>query len=213
MPTVRVACTNPGGGVCLNTVTAGTYTTEQFVAQLTYTVPNAWQNLEDTPGNFLLVAPGYSLTGVDAGGSDFIGVYASVKAENRNCATDQEAGSDQPGVAHTPVDMAKEFQTRPGVVAAKPTPATIGGLSGLVMDLHMAADWKGTCFYAETPVVQLIGGVPPSGLDHPLVPGLTMRLYLLARGETTLAIELDDFAQGAHLDTYSKIVETMRFGS
>jgi hypothetical protein len=79
------------------------------------------------------------------------------------------------------------------------------------MDLRMAADWKGTCFYAQTPVVQLIGGVPPSGLDHPLVPGLTMRLYLLARDDTTLAVEIDDFAQGAHLDAYSKVVETMRF--
>ena len=192
-------------------MSAGTYTTEEFVPQLTYTVPDAWQNLEDNPGNFGLVAPGYSLEGVDAGGSDFIGVYTSVKAENRKCATDAEAVSDQPGVAHTPADMAKEFQARPGLVATKPVSATVGGLSGLVMDLHMAADWKGTCFYAKTPVVQLIGGVPPSGLDHPLVPGLTMRLYLLARGDTTLGIELDDFAHGAHLDTYSQIVETMQF--
>jgi hypothetical protein len=204
-------CTNPDGGECLNTVSAGTYTTVAFVPQLSYTVPDAWQNLEDIPGNFLLVAPGYSLTGVNAGGSDFIGVYTSVKAENRKCSTEQEAGSDQPGVARTPAAIATEFQARPGVVATKPAPASIGGLSGLVMDLHMAASWTGMCFYQPGPVVQLIGGVPPSGLDHPLIPGLTMRLYLLARGDTTLAIEVDDYAKGAHLDTYSTIVEAMHF--
>ncbi len=204
------ACTNPEGGVCLNTVKAGTYTTAELVPQLTYTVPDAWQNLEDTPGNFLLVAPGYSLEGVNAGGSDFIGVYTSVRAENRKCGSEQEASSDEPNVAHTPAAMAKEFQNRPGVVATKPKAVSIGGLSGLVMDLRMAADWKGTCFFAQSPYVQLIGGAPPSSLDHGLGPGLTMRLYLLARGDTTLAIEVDDFAEGAHLDGYSKIVETMQ---
>lgn len=212
IPTARAACTNPDGGVCLNTLAAGTYTTATFVPQLTYTVPNAWQNLEDTPGNFLLVAPGYSLAGVNAGGSDFIGVYTSVRAENRKCATDAEAGSDQPGIAHTPAAMTAEFQVRPGLVATKPTPVSVGGLTGLVMDLQMKASWTGTCFYAQTPVVQLIGGVAPSGLDHPLVPGLTMRLYLLGRGDSTLAIEIDDYAGGAHLASYSKIVEMMQFG-
>jgi hypothetical protein len=207
-------CTNPEGGVCLNTVKAGTYTTVTFTPQLTYTVPDDWQNLEDTPGNFLLVAPGYSLEGVNVGGSDYIGVYTSVKAQNRECDTEEEAGSDQPDVAQTPEAMASEFQKRPGLVTSQAKPVTIGGLSGLVMDLRMAPDWKGTCFYSNgQPVVQLIGGVAPSGLDHGLGPGLSMRLYLLKRGDTTLAVEIDDFADGAHLDTYSKIVDKFTFGS
>ena len=210
----RPECTNPEGGVCLNTVKAGTYTTVEFTPQLTYSVPDDWQNLEDTPGNFLLVAPGYSLEGVNAGGSDFIGVYTSVKAENRKCDTEEEAGSDQPGVAHTPQAMASDFQKRPGLVTTQPKPVSIGGLTGLVMDLRLAPGWTGTCFYANgQPVVQLIGGVPPSGLDHPIVPGLTMRLYLLQRADTTLAVEIEDFADGAHLDSYSKIVHKLMFGS
>lgn len=75
-------CPNPEGQACLGALQSGTYTTTVFQPQLTYTVPAGWSNLEDTPGNFLLVPPHFTLAGVNAGTSDFIGIYTSVAAPN-----------------------------------------------------------------------------------------------------------------------------------
>jgi hypothetical protein len=202
-------CGNPDAGACLNTLTAGTYSTEAFEPGLTYTMPDGWQNLSDIAGEVAFLAPGDSLDDPDAEG---IVVFTSVRAENRKCSTLAEAESDEPGVAHTPEAMAAEFQARPGLTTSTPEPATIGGLSGLVMDISMAPDWTGMCFYWDEPAVQLIGGVPPSEFDHAIIPGLTMRLYLLARGSSTIAVEISDFSDGAHLDAYSAIVEQFKFG-
>ena len=103
---------------------------------------------------------------------------------------------------------------RPGLATTPSTPVSVGGLSGVVLDITLADGWTGTCFYAPggLPVVPMFRGVEPSSLDHAMAPGLTMRLYLLDRPLGTLAIEVDDFADGEHLDTYSTIVDQITFG-
>jgi hypothetical protein len=208
-----LTCSNPDQGACLDTLAAGTYTTDAFQPGLTYTMPEGWQNLSDLQGEVFFLAPGQSLEGVNAGGSDYIGVYTSVRALNRRCRTEAEAASDQPGVARTPQALAAEFQARRGLATTTPRAVSIGGLSGLVMDISMAADWTGTCFYLDEPAVQLMGGVAPSDFEHGILRDLTMRLYLLRRGDSTLAIEIDDYSNGANLDAYSRIVEAFEFGS
>jgi hypothetical protein len=216
--TAWVTCSHPDGGACRNALTAGTYATGEFLPGLHYSVPDGWQNLSDLQGEVFLLAPGYSPEDVNSDQSESISVFTSVRAENRLCATATQAESDEPGVAHTPEAMAAEFQARPGLVTSTPQPVSIGGLTGLVMDIGMAAGWTGTCFYSPEPVVQLIAGAPPSEFEHPIIEGLTMRVYLLdldyelRRLESTLAIEVDDVSGGAHLDGYSKIVETFSFG-
>lgn len=207
-----LTCSNPDHGACLDTLTAGTYTTDAFEPGLTYTMPEGWQNLTDLQGEVFFLAPGQSVEGVNAGGSEYIGVYTSVRALNRRCRTEAEASSDEPGVARTPEALAAEFEARPGLITTEPQAVTIGGLSGLVMDISMAADWRGTCFYLDELAVQLLGGVAPSEFEHGILHRLTMRLYLLERGDSTLAIEIDDYSDGAHLDEYSEIVEQFEFG-
>jgi hypothetical protein len=158
----------------------------------------------------LLVPPGFDLAGVDTGGSDYIGIYASVLAANIDCTE-----SEQPSVGRTAAALAAEFAERPGLTTTTPTPVSVGGLQGLVLDIRLADGWTQTCFYSGgNPVVPLIRGVPPSDLDHPIGPGLRMRLYLLDRSGSTLAIELGELGDygGAHLDTYSAIVDELHFG-
>jgi hypothetical protein len=212
--TPRPSCPNPEGETCLGVLSAGTYTTLLFTPEITYTVPDGWQNLEDTRGNFLLVAPGYDLRGVNEGGSDYIGIYTSIAAANRLCSTETEVQSDQPGVAKTSSAIADEFMQRPGLATTPSTLVSVGGLSGVVLDITLTDGWTGTCFYAPggAPVVPMFRGVDPSSLDHGMGPGLTMRLYLLDRPLGTLAIEVSDSADGEHLDTYSTIVDQIRFG-
>ena len=199
------------GGTCLGVLSAGTHSTTGFTPPFTYTVPaGGWSNFEDRDGFFLLVPHGFTLAGVDAGGSDYIGIYTSVAAANTSCAD-----SEQPGVAHTAAALAAEFANRPGLTTTTPTPVSVGGLQGLVLDIRLAEGWTQTCFYSGgNPVVPLIRGVGnTSGLDTPIGPGFMMRLYLADHSGTTLAIELGDNSGGTHLDAYSAIVDQLHFGS
>jgi hypothetical protein len=78
----------------------------------------------------------------------------------------------------------------------------------------MADGWTKTCFYSQgNPVVPLIRGVGnSSGLDSPIGPGVMTRVYLLDLPDSTLAIQLWDNSGGAHLDTYSAVVDLLHFG-
>lgn len=54
-PTV---CPHPLGGQCLGELESGRrYRTEIFTPRIAYTTPPGWSNMEDLPGNFLLLPP------------------------------------------------------------------------------------------------------------------------------------------------------------
>jgi hypothetical protein len=204
--TSTTRCPNPEGQACLGPIPAGRYTTKIFTPQLTYTVPAGWSNLEDTPGNFLLVPPGGHLEGVNAGTSDFIGVYTSV-VPIAGCKS-----SPPPGVDITPPAFSRWLRNHPGFSATKAHPTTVGGLHGVVVDLRVVKGWKKTCPYSNgTPVVPLMAGRIPSGLDHNLIPGQATRLYLLAFDAGVLAIEVVDIKDAGHLDSYSQVVQDFSF--
>ena len=73
-------------------MTAGTYATTEFQAGVAYTVPDGWANYEDLPGNFLLVPPSGTLEGVNAGTSDYIGMYDGIAPASANCDEVPEPG-------------------------------------------------------------------------------------------------------------------------
>ncbi len=205
----RSPCDNPEGGLCLGQLAAGgAYQTEKFVPQLRYDVPPGWANYEDTPGNFLLVPPKGDLPGVNAGTSDYIGVYTSIAAPD---------GCDPgpaPGVQTTPEAIAAWVKRNKGLTATSPRKVNIGGLKGLVLDVRMEAGWKKTCpnYGPNTPpLVPLITGMPPSGLDHNVFGRVVVRLYLLAYRGHTLAIEVDDVTGGEHLTQHSRVVDNFQF--
>ena len=171
-----VSCPNPDGGSCIGKLKAGTYHTSTFEPSITYRVPSGWSNLEDLPGSFLLVPPSGSLAGANAGTSDYIGVYTSIAAPAAGC-TDGYA----PGVAHTPKAIARWMGSRTGLITTPAVTTSTGGLHGLRLDIRISPDWKHGCSYNQgRPTVQLIAGVPPSGLVHTMIPHLTIRLYLLS---------------------------------
>lgn len=194
-PSATPACPNPGGGVCLGPLEAGTYSTQTFEPQLTYSVPAGWDNEEDLPGNFLLLPPGSDLDGVDAGTSDYLGVYSHV-APDPAC---QPASGER-------FEGAKAVATciagREDLVTTEPEPVEIGGLSGYVLDVKLSR--------ATTGGTSLIAGISPSSLEHGVIPGLTIRLYLLDSHGTALAIEVDD-VDAPNLDEYSAVVEQFSF--
>ena len=202
--------------MCLGPLAAGrTYTTDQFTPTLSYAVPAAgWQNFEDTPGNFLLVPPGNDLPGVNAGTADFVGVYTAVSASRfsdlPSCST-----SLVPRVSGTAKALAEWIGRRPGLRASKPTPVTVGGLTGVMTDVRARPGARlPTCVDNGTrvTVALLISGVSPSGLDHGIIAGMTMRLYLLDTGSQVLAIELDDIDEApGNLASLVAAVKALRF--
>jgi hypothetical protein len=209
-PSAAPECPNPhDGGYCLGPLEAGTtYTTELFRPTLTYEVPEGWGNYEDLPGNFLLLPPSGDLNGVDAGTSDYIGIYTSVAALGLSCATTLA------DTGRTPEEIAAWFKAEPALVVTDGGAVQVGGLSGVVLDLVLAEGGGITCGgMGDTSLVPLILGWAPSSLEHALISGVTMRLYLLAYGDGTLAIEVDDLEGGANLDEYSAIIESMTFES
>ncbi len=217
-PTGPALCPNVEGGSCLGDLFAGTeYATQVFHPQLTYSVPIAgWSNYEDTPGNFLLVPPQNDLPGVNAGTSDFLGVYTAISpsriVEPEGCSTEL-----LPDAGASPEAMASWFQQQPDLDATQPAPVQIDGLQGVVIDLRSkpAAD-QSFCIIdgKQIDVAGLFSGVPPSSLDHAVIPGMTMRLYLLAFGGKVLGIELDDIDSApGDLAQLSSVATSLKFAS
>lgn len=214
--TTGASCPNAEGGGCLGPLEPGVrYTTSRFQPALTYTVPDdGWGNYEDLTGNFLLVPPGNSLNGVNAGTSDFLGVYRSV-APSEFVALPACAARPVPGVAATPEAMAGWLAGRAELTVTPPTPVTVGSLSGLVLDVSVARGAAiPTCVDGgvEVTVALLFSGVTPSSLDHGVIFGLAMRLYLLTYADGILAVEVDDIASApGTLDDYAAVVEGLAF--
>ena len=200
-------CPNPEGGVCLGPVSAGTYATRAFEPRITYVLPAGWGNYEDLPGNFELLPPGFDLAGGDAGTSDYIGVYTHVIAETAECAGPAR------GAGTSPVGMAKWLAGQRNLAVTAPKKASIGGLDGVVVDIKLAKGFQRVVDWSDGRCV--IMGQAPSGLEHGVNPGGSMRLYLLespVTHGTTLAIEIDDVTGSDALNAYSDVVKQFQFG-
>jgi len=199
-------CPNPEGQQCLGKLAPGTYKTVVFSPTVTYTVPRGWTNFEDTPGTFLLVPSRGDLPGVNAGTSDFIGIYTSVAAETRSCNPRLA-----PGVGSRPAAIAKWIRKQHGLVSKQPQPVVIGGLKGVSIDVALARGSGLRCPGYAPPYFPILYGLSPSSLDHGVIPGLTWRLYLLGYRRGTLAIEVNDLAHGSHLAEYTALVKKLKF--
>lgn len=177
-----------------------------FRPTLTYTAPVGWVKQEDSTGGILLLPPGASAAGVDAGTSDYIAVAASLAAESPDCTNRPAAG-----VPVSAAGIANWLASRPGLVTTKPTTTSVGGLSGVVLDIRLAKGWKETPCGGDMKGATVIVGVAPSEFEHGMIPGLAMRLYLLDHAGAVLGVEVDDVSGGSHLDQYSKLIGSFAF--
>ena len=211
-----LVCPNGEGGSCLGELSAETsYTTQIFSPELTYRVPGrGWSNYEDTPGNFLLVPPGSDLPGVNAGTSDFIGVYTKVAPARitrpNGCVIQPVSGT------WSPKKTEAWFRTRPNPTTRRAVPVPIGGLSVVEVDLRTRPGAKlESCTDAGQPVeiAGLFTGLSPSSLDHGVIPGMTMRMILLGADDGVLLIEIDDIdAAPVGLPALTAVANQFRFG-
>jgi hypothetical protein len=171
-------------------VQAGTHTTRTFYPYMTYTVPAGWSDMEDLPGNFVLIPPGATLDGINAGTSDYLGVYASVGAPG-HCT-----GLPSDTVPPTFDALLGWLKKDPAIVVSNVKDVSIGGLSGTVLDTRMKGTKGDGC--PDSVWADLIVGVGESSLVHSVGPdpGTRTRLYLLRNGTAVLAVEVADVPQG-----------------
>jgi hypothetical protein len=199
-------CTNVYRGACVGELPPGTYRTQQFRPELTYTVPLGWTNTGDNVGVVGLIPPGGDFYGVDIGKSDYIDVVYPVNNTREGCA-------DGHGKAQTVEQMLRWLHEEPGFAPFTASAAKVGRLSGSVVDLRMRPGWTFTCPWAHGfPVQGVITG--PGNFNHGLdPPPMVMRLYLLRHAGAMLAIEIDDVTgDPAKLASYDRVVRSFRFG-
>jgi len=181
---------------------------------LTYTVGNGWSNGIDKPADFLLgrIADPSS----DFWGANFVGVYRDLVASTPTC--DKSVATD---VGHSADDLAAWIASLPGLVATAPKPASVGGLNGLVLDVHVKPGWKQKCDWAEAPAVPFALGGDPSQFRHPthfLALGMTARLYFLrAPSGSNIVVQILDVPGGAKFQEYvsaaTPVVESLHFAT
>lgn len=179
----EVTCPNLHGGVCLGPVEAGSYATESFTPSLSYTVPEGWSNEEDLPGNVLLTRTDDSQDGV--WGGSYIGVYQNVRAPSL-CGEGAE-----PGVGVGSAELAAWYRAVPGLDIVAESPVSVGGLSGIALDLRVSDEWASPCpldgVLHAIPVI-IGGGV--SQLHHVMGSALEMRLLLLDWEQGNVVVEV-----------------------
>ncbi|WP_307025951.1 LamG domain-containing protein [Arthrobacter globiformis] len=207
-----IVCQNPHGGICLGSLNAGTYSTTSFEPKLSYTVPPGWANGEDLPGNVLLKRNDDPEEG--AWGGSYIGVYQNVRAP---ALCGEEA---QPGVGTSAAELAAWYRTIPGLEIVRAAPVTVGGLSGVALDLRVSDGWRSPCpldgVIHAVPVI-IGGGV--SALHHVIGAPVEMRLFLLDWEKGNVAIEVTAVLEQHSLMDYlggagaGAVVDSFEFGS
>jgi hypothetical protein len=167
---------------------------------LSYVVPEGWSWMDDSVGTFVIA---HFVDGASEGKNPPI-VAIAVLAQPR--MADDKAGQacgplgPEPGGATSVDDLVTHITGRPGVVSTEPVEVSIGGYAGQLLDLHIAADWKGGCMAPEgvitsVPILVTASSTPAGGALTAIGPDHPVRVVLLDLGNRrSLAIvifELD----------------------
>jgi hypothetical protein len=152
---------------------AGTYQSQTFEPRLTFTLPGGWWIAADAP-DYLALQP------VD---SDQIGihVFRDPLAASQDLACPIEP---EPNVGSLSTELSTWMRALPGLVASNPRLASVGGLRGTELDLHIADGWQASCPFAD--------GLP----TVPLFVGKTRELRWVVAGSEQLRLSLLDVPGG-----------------
>lgn len=191
-----------GGGRCLGPLEAGTYTTQVFAPQITYTVPEGWTNGEDLLGNFLIQFED---------DLRFVGIYRNITVP-LPCQEQPD-----PNVGLTVDALSDWYTSHPGLVTTPPEPISVGGLTGVVIDVSLDPSWTNGCGWSGgLPSVGIILGAGPSSLTHVISTSRPEeRLYLLEVEDGNVAIEVGPEGKGLekYLKLVTPIIEGLEFGT
>jgi hypothetical protein len=184
---------------------AGKHVSALFGVPLTYEVPAGWSNHADSPGEYVIYAPGSAAAATEGGARDWIAFLVNVTFNPEGCPP--QPAFDEGATA---ADIADWMAARANLVTTTPEPVSVGGLDGLVLDVRLSDDAPVECF--TEPGVFLVHGLGASeGYDQGIGPGVAMRFYFFDHGDEVLMIEVDDVSGGDRLDEFSAVLDTVQF--
>jgi hypothetical protein len=172
-----------------------------------YTVPAGWTEQGESQSFF-------AVSGPDPAVLTWISILSNVapSTEDKNCT-----GAPVADVGRTPTAVAAWLAKTTGLVVTKPTPVTIGGLNGLMVDVSVAKSWSMPC--ATIPqqgtdvstFVDAYSGDPSQTIGG----GTRERYFLLDRGDRqTLLIDIeaqDAASWDAVMTAAMPVVDTFEF--
>jgi hypothetical protein len=204
------ACSNPDGGTCLGVLDAGTYTSSAFVPAMTFTVPDGWQNIEDLDGSFVLLPPGGSAEEYYDSRGDAISVLSDTYAARESCDLGPAAGVDR-----TPDGIVGYLRQRTSLQISDPKPVTVGGFTGLVVDLTLVPGNALACLAPDHWDPALFAQAGEQGVVVGPGENELMRLYLLDRGGKVTTVGVDAFGgpQDPLLGDLTAIVDSLSFAA
>jgi hypothetical protein len=125
----------------------------------------------------------------------------------------------EPGVGRSVEELADWLGQLPGLAITGRRPVTIGGLRGVRLDLALNPAWSETCPWSEgMPAVPLIVRAADfGGYHYALIPGNSMRWFLLPWEGGTMVIDIDNSKGGmtaeALIEAATPIVRSLEFST
>jgi hypothetical protein len=151
--------------------------------------------------------------------SDGIYLLRDPAIASQDCSDEKATESVEPGVGSSVRELVSWLDGAPSLDVSEPVPATVGGLNGMRLDLQLDPGWKQTCFYSgRTPVAPLIiNKADVGGYNWAMLPGMSLRWYVLDSDDGVLVVDIEDGPGGAsHDDVFrmgGQIVESFVFSS
>jgi hypothetical protein len=186
---------------------AGTYRSQSFQPQVTFTLPEGWYLPADTPDYLGLQPVSNELIGVHLFRDPLPG------SQDLACTTAQE-----PGVGTAALAIVTWARSLPGLVTSTPRPVTIGGLTGIEIDLAIADGWTASCPFANgLPTVPLFVGQTGESFRWVIAGSERLRLSLFdLPGGGTLVVDVDAY-DGSYMDALltvaTPIVASLEFAT
>ena len=188
--------------------------------RLAFTVPTGWADYDSfSATTFSLLKPASVPTGYDVGTSGGPGIVMLSDAAPTSRGQPNQAGGCTDlgaGVVRTPAAMAAWLRTLPGLVVTAPTPVSIGGLSGVMVDLSVDPAWQSPCPLGGTNVpLDTFTGTDPAGELVRLFGTGRARYILLDGGDGSfMVIDIqapDEATWGAFLADAMQVVGSFEF--
>ena len=187
---------------------AGTYVYDQAEPHVTLEVPAHWYLSEAMPRHF-------GLHPEDVSVDESVRIWFDMRIASTDPACPEVP---EAGVGHSAADLVRAFTTNPGVSASTPTPFSVGGLDGQVLDVALAPTWKNACPFTDgVPSVPLFTDDNVEG--EPAFWGVSgherLRLVVLDDRNGSSVMVVIDSTSGSTLDaleaTAQPILDTFRF--
>jgi hypothetical protein len=215
---------------CLGLLEAGTYKSQYvdprvnngawipMFGAITFTVPAGWANSGDYPSEFILTpATDYANESPDGPAP---GAIHEIRVFTQPAAAIQDGSceaNDDPTIGLTVNDLVAWLRAQPSIESSSPTPITIDGHTGQMLDIRLSPSWATSCPGDTDPSAALLteSGFHLDSYVFGLVRGEEARLILLDLGQDdVVGIAVDSSLAdrfGELVDRGMPIVESFRF--